>query len=397
MRIGIDCRTILNPGFGEGAGVGHYTYYLVKNILRIDQENEYFLYFDDLITDDAILEVTSGAPNVKTRRFPFHEYKKFLPFAYSHILVSGFLGRDSLDVFHAPSGIMPYTYRGKTVITVHDLAIYKHPEWFPDGRVSKSVSTKMLVPKAVAAASRIITVSESTKRDLIQLFHVNPEIIHVIYEGVELPGEMGQDGLCRLSQPIKNKYDIKSEYILSLGTLEPRKNLILVIDALKNMLEETPELLRGKEYLIAGVKGWKFQELFDKMDEINILAKAKIGAPLVRYLGYVPHGDKFPLMACCLFFVFPSLYEGFGLPVLEAMKLGVPVISSNVSSIPEVAAGAAVLTNPEDIGEMKKALTDYLRDKELRNRYSELGRAKALEFSWKTAAIKTVEVYRKLQ
>lgn len=396
MRIGINCRTILNPGFGEGAGVGYYTYYLVKNLVRYDQANEYYLYFDELITDEAIADVVRGAPNVQVKRFAFHQYKKMLPFAYSHILVTAFLTRDKLDVFHAPSGIMPYTYRGKSIITIHDLAIYKHPEWFPEGRISKAVSTKMLVPKSVDAATKIIAVSESTKRDLMELFSINAEKIKVIHEGVELPGGAEDESYCKLYQPIKKKYDITTDYFFSLGTLEPRKNLGLVIDALLQILEETPDLLRNKEYLIAGVKGWKFQDIFDKIDEVNRIAQFKIGGSLVRYLGYIPHADKFPLMACSMFFVFPSLYEGFGLPVLEAMKLGTPVISSNVSSIPEVTADAALLINPGDIADIKGALIKFLKNNEMREIYADRAQRQAEKFSWKEAAIKTIEVYKNI-
>jgi len=397
MRIGINCRTILNPGFGEGAGVGYYTYYLVKNLLRADQVNEYFLYFDDLITDDAIEDVVEGAPNATVKRFPFHQYKKVLPFAYSHILVTGFLGRDNLDIFHAPSGIMPYTYRNKSVITIHDLAIYKHPEWFPEGRISKNVSTKMLVPKSVEAATKIIAVSKSTKKDLIDLFKINPDKISVVYEGVELPGDFASDGYCGLSQPIKKKYGLKKDYFLSLGTLEPRKNVSLVLDALMEILVEQPEMLRDKEYIIAGVKGWRYEEIFKKIDEVNTFAHQKLGETLVRYLGYIPHGDKFPLMACSMFFVFPSFYEGFGLPLLEAMKIGIPVISSNVSSVPEVCGDAAVLINPEKLSEMKKSLINFLTNDSLRKEYARRGREQAENFKWNVTAIKTIEVYKSLE
>jgi len=396
MRIGVNCRTILNPGFGEGAGVGYYTYYLVKNLIRLDQANEYFLYFDELITDEAIAEIVGEAPNVTVKRFAFHQYKKMLPFAYSHILVTAFLGQDNLDIFHAPSGIMPYTYRGKSVITIHDLAIYKHPEWFPEGRLSKAVSTKMLVPKSVDAATRIIAVSESTKKDLMELFSINPQKIVVIHEGVELPGGAGDEGYCKLHQPIKKKYDIATDYFFSLGTLEPRKNVAIVLDAIKQILEEKPGVLKGKEFLIAGVKGWKFQEIFDKIDEVNKVAQVKIGGEFVRYLGYIPHGDKFPLMACSMFFVFPSRYEGFGLPVLEAMKLGTPVITSNMSSIPEVTGEAALLINPDKVGEMKKALFKFLEDENLRDKYSAMAKERAESFSWEESARKTIEVYKSL-
>lgn len=397
MRIGINCRTILNPGFGEGAGVGHYTYYLVKHLIRMDQENQYFLYFDELIGDQAIDEVTGGAPNVTVRRFPFHQYKKFLPFAYSHVLVTAFLGKDKLDIFHAPSGILPYTYHGTSVITIHDLAIYKHPEWFPDGRISKNVSTKMLVPKAVDAVNKIIAPSESTKNDIMELFSVNPQKIVVIPEGVDLPKDPESQEFKDLMNIVKEKYNISRPFFLTLGTLEPRKNIGLTLRALKQILEEMPEILRGKEFLIAGVKGWNYQTVFDLINEINDKAEKKIDHKLVRYLGYLPHRDKFPLMALSIFFVFPTLYEGFGLPVLEALRLGIPVITSNVSSVPEITGDAAFLINPEDPDSMKDALRKFLRNSALLEEYSEKGKLRSLKFTWEETARKTIEVYKSLQ
>jgi len=397
MRIGINCRTILNPGFGEGAGVGHYTYYLVKNLLRLDQKNEYYLYFDELITDDAINDVIKGAPNVTIKRFPFHQYKKFLPFAYSHFLVTSFLGKDRLNVFHAPSGILPYTFRNGSVITIHDLAIYKHPEWFPEGRISKSISTKMLVPKSVVAASRIIAVSQSTKKDLIDIFNVKEEKISVIYEGVELPSGPDSEGYCKLSQPVKKKHDINKDYFLTLGTLEPRKNINLVLNALIEILKEKPSVLKDKEYLIAGLKGWKYEQVFEKIEEVNNVAQEKIGEGLVRYLGYIQHGNKFPLIACSSFFIFPSLYEGFGLPVLEAMKMGIPVITSNISSIPEVCGNAALLIDPSKPDEMKRALYKFLEDDNAKKDFSARGQKRAQDFSWELTAQKTIDLYKKLK
>jgi glycosyltransferase involved in cell wall biosynthesis len=304
------------------------------------------------------------------------------------------LGRDHLDVYHSPSGVMPYTYRGNSIITIHDLAIYKHPEWFPEGRISKSVSTKMLVPNSVSLAKKIIAVSNSTKKDLIDLFNVPEEKIAVIYQGVELPGQLGEDGCCRLSQPVKKKHDISKEYFLTLGTLEPRKNISAVLDALGEILNDDPGILKEKEYLIAGLKGWKYEEIFNKIEEVNQISQQNIGAKLVRYLGYIQHSDKFPLIAGSSFFVFPSLYEGFGRPVLEAMKIAVPVITSNLSSLPEVCGDAALLVDPGNKKEIKKSLISFLKDEAKRREYARRAKARAGQFSWQKTASQTIEIYQ---
>ena len=219
----------------------------------------------------------------------------------------------------------------------------------------------------------------------------------MIYEGVELPSGPDSEGYCKLSQPVKKKHDIHKNYFLTLGTLEPRKNINLVLNALIEILKEKPAVLKDKEYLIAGLKGWKYEEIFEKIEEVNSVAQEKIGEGLVRYLGYIQHGNKFPLIACSSFFIFPSLYEGFGLPVLEAMKMGVPVIASNISSIPEVCGNAALLIDPKKPDEMKRALYKFLEDNNAKKDFSERGQKREQEFSWQLTAQKTLELYNHLQ
>ncbi len=174
MRIGIDCRTILNPGLGEAAGVGHYTFFLVKHLLEIDKENEYVLFFDSRMPDVGEFEQA----NAKIWRFPFSQYKRFLPFGYSHMLIGAMILKNKLDVFHAPANVLPLSYRKPSVVTVHDLAIYKNPDWFP----SQMFSTRLLVPQSLKVAKQIIAVSESTKRDIREIFHVPSTKVTVISE-----------------------------------------------------------------------------------------------------------------------------------------------------------------------------------------------------------------------
>jgi len=228
MRIGIDCRRILHPGFGEKAGVGHYTYYLVKNLLKIDKKNTYVLFFDDLLYEPAAKELVGDSENVELKFFPFHQYKKYLPFAYSHMLTASFIAREKLDVFHATANILPLQYQGKSVVTVHDLAIYKHPEWFPKRFLSKQISTKLLVPKSLKKADKIIAVSKSTQNDIKELFNISDEKITVIYEGVEkIIGKIFRD------TELFKKNNVSNKYILFIGTIEPRKNIVSLVNAYK--------------------------------------------------------------------------------------------------------------------------------------------------------------------
>ena len=377
MRIGIDCRTILNPKSGEGAGVGYYTYFLVKNLLAIDHKNEYVLFFDWRFKDWSEFQ----KKNVTTKYFPFSQYNKFLPFAYSHMLISAYLLKEGLDVFHSPVSSLPLTYPKKSVITVHDLAIYENPSWFP----SQIFSTKLLVPRSLRSADTIIAVSQSTKKDLQDIFNVPAKKIKVIYEGASV------DKIKVKNKKLDSlfKFKLSLNYILFVGTLTPRKNIVNLLRAYKKVLTWNPRLA-GHQLVLAGARDYKSELVFD---EIKLLRLTK----QVRYLGYVTHNQKMELIKNATCFTYPSSYEGFGLPVLEAMSLGTPVITSNVSSLPEVAGRAALLVDPEKEEDIAAALKKILNDRALRLRLSRLGRQQAEKFNWETCARETLGVYEKFK
>ncbi|MFA5134358.1 MAG: glycosyltransferase family 1 protein [Patescibacteria group bacterium] len=377
MRIGIDCRTILNPKLGERAGVGHYTYYLVKSILKYDKKNEYVLLFDWRFRNMAEFE----QKNVRVKNLPFSQYNKFLPFAYSHMLISAYLLKQGLDLFHSPISSLPLTYPKKSIITVHDLAIYKNPSWFP----SQIFSTKLLVPRSLSAADKIIAVSQSTKRDLKQIFNVPGKKVQVIYEATRVD-----------KIPVKNKsldslkkFKLPRRYVYFIGTLEPRKNLITLIRAYRRLISQGPEF-RNYSLVIAGAKSYKHEAVFD---EITALKLKKY----VKYLGYVTHNQKIELMKKASCFVFPSAYEGFGLPVLEAMALGTPVITTNVSSLPEITGKAARLVDPEDEQQLAGALREVLGSTQLQQRLEKAGIERARYFTWERSAKETIKLYESMK
>ncbi|MEK7540259.1 MAG: glycosyltransferase family 1 protein, partial [Patescibacteria group bacterium] len=317
MRIGIDCRTILNPERGEKAGIGHYTYYLVKHLLKVDKKNEYVLYFDHTYPEPTEF---LNLPNVRIRHFPFGRYKQYLPFGYSHLLITAELKRDRLDVFHATANIIPYGYKRPSVVTVHDLAIYKHPEWFPEGQ---DFSKKILVPSSMQRARKIIAVSHSTKQDVKKIFGVPDAKVAVVYEGFAKEKRLTKQE----TQQVTNRYKLAPNYVFSIGVIEPRKNLPGLIKAFDAIVNSNWKKWKDWQLVIAGSKGWKYDATMCAIKD------AKCGS-CIRYIGYVSHEEKVALMSGAKVFAFPSLWEGFGLPVLEAMGMGVPVISSDVSAIP---------------------------------------------------------------
>lgn len=373
MRIGIDCRTVLSPGVGEQAGVGHYTYYLLKNLLRLDRDNHYVLFFDSRMKNRSEFQ----GKNVTVTAFPFSQYRKFLPFVYSHMLIAAQLLRHRLDVYHSPANVVPLTYLKTSVITVHDLAIYRNPAWFP----TQVFSTRLLVPQSVKRARRIIAVSQSTRKDLRDLFSVPARKISVIPEGVDVKLLPLKDR----TVDVRRKYKLPERYLLFVGTLEPRKNVPHLVRAF-GALARQPKY-RDVGLVLAGAWGHKGSEVFEEIAEQNLKAR-------VWYLGYLPHNEKLNALKQATAFVFPSLYEGFGLPVLEAMALGTPVVTSRVSSLPEVAGTAALLVDPEDTGELTRALGRVLDSAGLRARLVSAGRAQAAKFSWAATARATLAVYR---
>jgi len=383
MRIGIDCRTILNPQAGEKAGIAHYTYYLVKNLLKIDKLDEFVLFFD-YQAKHIVREFLE--PNTTIRFFSFSRHKKFLPFFYSHLLSAWTVDAEKLDVFHSPANVVPIRYGGKFCVTIHDLAIYRRPDLFPS---RQGFSVKYLVPRTINRASKVIAVSQSTKRDVEKFFHVASEKIEVIHEGVDLDQFKPKASITSENLSVRNHYKIKRDYILFLGTLEPRKNLIRLLEAYYFFHRRNPELAKKYQLVLAGAKGWLYDSIFEEV-------KSRELSEHVVFPGYLPASDVPALLASATIFVYPSLYEGFGLPVLEAMAAGVPVITSNISSLPEITDSAALLVDPADTEGLSKSMEKLLLDASLARQLSESGRQRALNFTWTKCAEKTLQVYKSI-
>lgn len=364
MKIGIDCRTM-----GDADGISVYTGQLVKNLLKIDGHNNYVLF----LNQGQNLPLALPA-NAEISFFPFPAAKRFLPFVYSQYLVSWFLRRARLDICFFPANTLPLFYFQSSIITVHDLAVYKHPEFFPDRLFN--FDRKITVPISIRRAKKIIAVSQSTKNDLLEIFKVKPEKIQVVYEGAGESGEELQEELERV------------KYFLFLGTIEPRKNLVRLIQAYTKFVQSAEGETKNIKLILAGKSGWKNQEIFTAIDNAN----TKLGRPIVEYIGSVMAEKKSRLMAGALALVFPSLYEGFGLPALEAMAAGAPVITSNISSLPEITGDAAILVNPLDEIEITAAMEKIATDENLRRTLKEKGQKKAQEFSWEKCAQETLAI-----
>lgn len=400
MRIGIDCRSLMALPHGERGGIEYYTYSLIKTLFDIDKENEYVLFFDHLVKNADRFKRS----NVSVRFFPFSYYRQYLPFAYSHLLMASFLNRENLDILHSPAHTIPVMYKGKFVITIRNLSVFKHPEWFrhehlpplPPELLSRTVFTmKKFLPQNIKKADRIITFSKDTKHDVAKAFRVPAEKISVVYPGIDAEDYARSDDD---REELRARFGITRPYIFFIGSIEPRKNLNGLVQGYYQMLVEQPELAQH-QLLLVGEKRAKCDELFETIDFCNRdLEKRGIASvrDSIRYLGFVPYQDKFLLMRNASCFAYPSFYEGFCSTPLKAMEYGIPVIASRIRSLVEIADNAALFVDPASTDEIKRALRDVLIKKDLRERLRNAGLAHAKNFTWKQSAGNTLNVYKKI-
>ncbi len=382
MRIGIDCRTILNPEAGERAGVGHYTTYLVKELVNKTKRDIFVLFFDHRMPNNELIKDFRSRKNVEIVKFPLSEYKRYMPYGYSHMVVSQVLKKQNLDVFHSPAYAVPMQYNRPSIITVHDLAIYKHLSWFPP---KQKFSTRILVPSSVKRAEKVIAVSNATAKALKQIFKTPNSKIQVIHEGFAKEQRLNK----KKRDAIKKKFGINDRFIFFVGTIEPRKNIANLVKAFDHFMNENYKRHQDIQLVIAGGKGWKHQHIF------RTIARAKWSAN-IRVIGYISHEEKIALLESSLFFAFPSHWEGFGLPVLEAASLGVPVLTSKTSSLPEVADGGAIYVRPDSVRSIQKGITTLVRGAAKRKSLSKKGKEHAKKFSWKKCATETLQLYREV-
>lgn len=373
MKVGIDCRALATTNGQAQAGVAHYARYLVSSLVKADRANTYVLFCPN---KDAVAEFRRRNVDIVTIPEPHRT-----PFVSSHWSFARALDAARLNVFHALTPSIPLTYGGACVVTVHDLAIYDHPEWFPP---HQTFSTRVVVPLSVKRARRIIAVSEATRKEVMDRFRIPKSRITVIPEGVMVRKVHERKNAKRSARADR----IAERFLLFIGTLEPRKNLEQLIDAF-DFLHATSKKLRDLQLVIAGGRGWKHERVLKKI----IHAKA---GPNIRYLGYVSHNEKIELMKEAEAFVFPSFTEGFGLPVLEAMALGAPVIAGNQGALPEIVGRSGVLVNPHKPKELAAAMKKVVSSPRLQRELARKGKRKAARYTWERTAKKTLEVYNSL-
>ncbi len=371
MRIGIEISTLLNHGHDIGAG--RYIFNLVNNVLAVGGNNQYTLAARYLT--EGHLEKTAAWRGDNVRRKFFRTSEKSLK-AWDR---AGFPPYELLgfkaDVFHCPDFMIPPTFNKNIVLTINDLAFIRFPEFNFEWFIKKY--TRQVKANA-KRASKIIAISKSTKKDIMDFFKVPRDKVHVIYPAADAVFK-------KLNHPdssVFDRYQIGEEFILSVGTIEPRKNYPLLIDAFAKIKADHPKL----KLAIVGRTGWKSEASY----------KAREDSPHkedIFFLGHVQDSDLVHLYNQARAFVYPSLFEGFGLPVLEAMSCGLPVIASNTSSLPEVVGQAGILLDPNRSSYLAEAIHKLLTINSLREELSEKGLNQAESFSWIENASQTLKLY----
>lgn len=387
MRIGIDARSILNPEKGDAIGVGHYTYQLIRHLIKNDKENEYVIFFDFRVREKDIKKF--ARENVTIKFYPFSDYRKYLPGAYGEILGTAILQKEKLDILHSMSAInrIPLGYNGKTVVTFHDMSMFNVPQCISAVKRTRNKTISRLMARK---ADKIIAVSSSLRNDLEKFLQISSEKVSVIYPGLDERFFQLPEGD---SAKIISKYDISKKYILFLGTLEPSKNISRLLDAFARFKNKQKQKNGGKfdyQLVLAGKRGWLSGEYLQMIRDLGLVKD-------VIFTGYVIGDELVPLFRKAEFFVMPSLYEGFGMTVLEAFATETPAIISNAASLPELAGEAAHFVDPLNTNELAEALMLFASDESLRGQYKSKGLAQAVKFNWDKAAKETLEVYRSLK
>jgi glycosyltransferase involved in cell wall biosynthesis len=364
MRVAIDARKL------HDFGVGTYIRNLLRHLARLDANTEYILLCRD---EDMGVARTLG-PNFRAVREPSENYS-----VREQIHVPYLLMRERPDVYHAPHYILPPAVPCRSVVTIHDCIHLMFPEYLPN-RVAHAYA-KSSMWAAVRRSDRILTVSESSKRDILRFFNVPPEKIVVVYNAID--ERFGVEPSAEQVALVRERYQLDHGFVLYAGTIKPHKNLVRLIDAFEGLRKDGFDELK---LLIIG----------DQISKLPSLRRAVHKYKLhkhVRFLGFLPDDTLAVLYRLAAVFVFPSLYEGFGLPPLEAMASGTPVVVSNVSSLPEVCGDAAMLVDPLDAISIRDGIERVLTDKALREQLRVKGLARAREFSWERSIARIRDIY----
>jgi glycosyltransferase involved in cell wall biosynthesis len=371
MRIAID----YTAGIDQPAGIGRYARNLAAALARVDAADRFTLFSSEPPHPDRGFPV---APNIRARVLPVGN--RFMTIAWHRLRLP--LPAEAVmgwaDVVHGPDFTLPPALRARRVVTIHDLAYLTHPQCALPSLVTY---LSRVVPRALHAADRVIANSQRTADELRRYYDVPPERVRVIYLGFD-PAFAGAVDPAAVER-VRARYGLERPTVLAVGTIEPRKNYAGLLTAFAQA-RRRPE--GPRRLVIAGRKGWLYEGVFETARQLNL-------GDAVTFLDFVADADLAALYHAADVLAMPSLSEGFGIPVLEAMACGTPVVCSDGGALPEVAGDAALLVPPEDVDALAAALVRAVSDDALRQLLRARGYAQARRFSWDEAAREHVRVY----
>ncbi len=366
MRIGIDARIV---HYARG-GIGNYVLHLLEALAALDADTDYHVLHSRKASDPPLLG--AGFRPVACWTPSHHRLERWA--------LGVEVARLRLDLLHSPDFIPPaFGYR-RSVITVHDLNFLYYPQFLT---AESHRYYNQQIEWAVRRAAHILADSHTTKSDLTLMLDVPPEKVTVVHLAADLsfrplPGAE--------ARRIAARHGLEPGYLLFVGTLEPRKNLPGLLQAYRLLLDGK---VTAAPLVLVGGKGWLYDEIFERVDALRLTGR-------VRFLHDVPDDDLPGVYTVASVLTMPSFYEGFGLPALEAMACGTPVVVADRASLPEVVGEAGLLVNPDDPNDIAQALTRVLTDGPLRAQMRELGLAQAARFTWERTAQETLTVYREV-
>ncbi len=360
----------------RGAGISHYQQQLLAGMARESRGSD--LKITALVSDARWHPPTPL--RVYRPRWPTHQ--PIARILWEQLWQANVLGRLQADLYHSLAFVGPqWGVRVPQVITVHDLSFWRYPQTLP---AWKAFYLRQLTRRSIRRAARVIAVSESTRQDVLRWAQVPSERVVTVPNGVDarfrpLPSQDVAAWRARKGLP--------ERFLLYLGTLQPRKNLETLLKAYARWRRQAPALAAGIPLILAGAKGWYYEHLFQLVDELGL-------SGAVHFAGYVP-AQELPLWYnAATLFLYPSLFEGFGLPVLEAMACGTPVVVADTSSLPEMVADAGLILPPRDVDAWAQGIASLLTDEAYRVDLARRGQERARQFSWERTARETLAVYQ---
>lgn len=367
MNIAINTLSIRS----KYTGIGVYTKNLIHALSKTDKHNRYFLCLNAENYDDFAIE-QANFENVLVRA-PLKKY-----YLWEQFYLPVFIKKKRIDIIHGPRSVLPLLSGAKSVVTIHDLAFIHFPEVI---RYSPINYWPVFVRRSAIRADHIIAVSKNTKKDIIRLFDIPENRITVTYEGCgdHFKKVTDKSSLATLSE----RYGLPERFILYVGNIEPRKNLGILLQALILLMKNHSLELK---LVIVGKKGWLYSDFFKLIKQLYLENS-------IVFTGYVEDKDLPGIYSLADVFVYPSKYEGFGLPLLESMACGTPVIASNTSSIPEIVGASGLLFSPNRPDELAACINQLVNDPGLRARLVQSGIERSKLFSWKKMAMETLQIY----